>query len=506
MKIMMSKHESLECSGGAHWGGLALMLACGVAQIGCGNASKKECADSVIVSFTGECPGSDGSGATGTGEGGAGATSVGTSGSGGSSSKPGHGGAVTGGAAPVAPEPELVFQWGDPEHEGRLDAGDWFVDNSQGAHVGGSAVHPPKLLPGQEVSMSFDCGGQEHTQLSFALRRLSGSTELELFDGPTSRGIIIADGGWNGFVFDVPQGIHDYKLTVRNTGTAEIGVPYVLDSFVCKNAESTEGPNGFVTFDDAFIPLELGGTWFVDNLQGAHQGEAAVHPTPLGPGADSSMTFDCGGREHTQLSFVLRRLTGSTELELFDGETSRGVIVADGGWNGFVFDVPAGKHEYTLIARNTGTAAIGTPFVLDTFACKFEESTQDPEGYVTFDAGFIPIEIEGSWFVDNLHGTHQGEAAVHPPALEPGTDSSMTFDCTDPEHTTLSFVLRRLTGNTELLLLDGTKERDTLVKDGGWNALVYEAEPGSRQYTFTARNTGATRLQAPFVLDTFRCE
>ena len=42
MKIMMSKHESLECSGGARWGGLALVLACGVAQIGCGNASKKE--------------------------------------------------------------------------------------------------------------------------------------------------------------------------------------------------------------------------------------------------------------------------------------------------------------------------------------------------------------------------------------------------------------------------------------------------------------------------------
>jgi hypothetical protein len=503
MKIMMSKHESLECSGGARWGGLALVLACGVAQIGCGNASKKECADSVVVSFTGECPGSDGSGATGTGEGGAGATD----GAGPKGGVNGEGGVfTTAGSSATGAEPEVVFQWGDADSEGRLSSGEWQVDNSKGTHRGETAVHPPALDPGGEKSMSFDCGGEAHTQLSFVAWRLTNNTELEIFDGKTSRGIIDGGGGWNPVVLDVPPGKHEYTFTARNTGTAEIGVPYVLDTFVCKKASPEPGPNGFVDFDDSYIPLEIGEDWFVDNLRGAHQGEAAVHPPALDPGDAVSMSFDCGGREHTRLRFVAWRLTNNTELELMDGTTSRGVIDGGGGWNPFVFDVPAGKHTYSFIARNTGTTPISIPYVLDTFACDYTEAMPADKGFVDFDDGFIPVEVGEGWFVDNLRGAHQGEAAVHPPVLEAGDEASMTFECASANHTSLNFVAWRLTNNAELELFDGDVSRGKIDGGGGWNPLKYEGEPGARQYTFTVRNLGETRLTSPYVLDTFQCK
>lgn len=118
------------------------------------------------------------------------------------------------------------------------------------------------------------------------------------------------DGGFHPYVVNVSAGVHEYTFTVRNMGTTKIDVPYVLDSFVCKYAEPTEGVKGFVSFDDAFVPVELGTGWFVDNLRGAHEGEAALHPPALVPGGDASVTFECPGDKHTQLSFVAWRSQG----------------------------------------------------------------------------------------------------------------------------------------------------------------------------------------------------
>lgn len=505
MKNMTSKYEALGHCGSARWGGFALVLACGVVQLGCGNASKKDCADSLIVSFTGECPGSE---SDGGGEGGTGNVGAGTTNGGGKKGGDGGDGGVfvSGGTSPASPEPEVVFQWGDADVEGRLPSGQWQVDNAKGTHRGESAVHPPALDPGAEKTMTFDCGGQEHTQLSFVAWRLTNNTELEIFDGTTSRGIIDGGGGWHPFVFDVPPGKHTYTFIARNTGTAEIDVPYVLDTFVCSNALPEPGPNGFVDFDDAFIPLETGEDWFVDNLRGTHQGEAAVHPPALEPGEEASMSFDCGAREHTRLSFVAWRLTNDTELELMDGKVSRGIIDAGGGWHPFVFDVPAGKHTYTFIARNTGTTAISIPYVLDTFACEYEEAKPGGNGFVDFDDGFIPVELGDGWFVDNLRGVHQGEAAVHPPVLEAGEEASMTFECASESHTSLSFVAWRLANQTELELFDGDLSRGKIDGGGGWHPFKYEGEPGARQYTFTVRNLGTTLLTSAYVLDTFQCK
>jgi hypothetical protein len=496
----MCNNDSSGFGGGVRWGGIALGVALGLGSAGCGQANKDKCKESVINAYTGECGGDDGStSATGaTGSGATGATDDG----GGTPA-----GASTGnGGTKDTDEPATVYEWGQKNSEDNLSPGDWLVDNSKGQHQGENAVHPPALQPGEEASMTFDCNGQEHTQLSFVAWRLTGNTELELFDGSASRGIIDGAGGWNPFIFDVPAGKHEYTFTVRNTGTTKIDVPYVLDTFACKSAIAEAGLNGFVDFDDAFVPIELEGGWFVDNLRGQHQGEAAVHPPALEPGEDASMTFDCAGREHTQLSFVAWRLTGNTQMELFDGKTSRGTIDGAGGWNPFVIDVPAGEHEYTFKVTNTGTTRIDIPYVLDTFVCKNVAPTAGANGFVDFDDGFVPVEIAGDWFVDNIHGHHQGEAAVHPPALEAGEEKSMTFDCPADDHTRLSFVVWRLTGATELELLDGSNSRATIDGAGGWNPLMFDGEAKSRQYTFTARNTGTKKIDVPYVLDTFRCE
>jgi hypothetical protein len=480
--------------------GVATALA--VVTGACGEVKEDNCQDSVLAKLAGECEEYQGnSGGTGTGghagsvSSGGSVTSGGKAGTGGKVGTGGKGG--TGGTGPT--DPIVVFEWGEKETEDPFDAGEWRVDSTVGVHSGEIAVHPPTLAAGDELSMTFNCGGAEHTQISFMVRRLSGSAELELFDGEASRGTVIAYDSWQRQVVDVEPGKHTYTFTARNIGTTNIGVPFVVDSFVCKNATRSYGVNGFANSDDGAIPLEMTGEWFVDNLRSIHQGEAAVHPSMLKPGDSRSMTFSCE-EEHSQLSFLARRLSGNAELELFDGTVSRGTIVAYDSWLPQVVNVPLGKHTYTFTARNVGTTTIDVPFVLDTFVCRKESPAPALNGFIDFDQGFIPLEIEGDWFVDNLRSIHQGEAAFHPPALEPGDEKVMSIECAAAE---LRFVVRRTSGNAQLELDDGHVPQEITAYDSWANQVVRLA--GSTAITLTARNTGTTPIDVPFVVDTVVC-
>ncbi len=393
--------------------------------------------------------------------------------------------------------------------------GTWYVDNMRGANQGEAGLHPPPLGPGQHEEATFDCSGAETTQFSFVVRRLSENASLELFDGEESRGFIDVGGNWAGHVINVSAGSHSFRFVAKNTGTSEIDVPYILDTFACKNAptKTTDSDEfvDFVDFDQGFVPEQVGGEWYVDSVTGANQGEAGVHPPPLAPGAEASLTFDCAGNDVTQFSFVVRRLSENTTLELFDGEQSRGLIHVGGNWAQQVVNVPAGSHVFQLTAKNTGTAAIRVPYLLDTFACKNVApnavETDNYVDFVDFDSGFVPAQVAGEWFVDNLRGTNQGEAALHPPPLAPGAEAMMTFDCAGSEHSKLNFVVRRASENAEFEVFDGATSRGLVDVGGNWAEKLFEsAEPGYREYTFVARNKGASELDVPYVVDTLSCE
>jgi hypothetical protein len=148
------------------------------------------------------------------------------------------------------PEREIVFTWGEEGNERAFDAGDWFVDSAEGAQSGETAVHPSWLeAGGDDVSMTFDCDDQTHTQLSFWLVQQRGGSnsnsngipieqlglhlavdgvDRESFGGVYS----LRDGQWVQYTFDVPQGKHEYTFTVHSDD--EIAPPFVLDSFICQ--------------------------------------------------------------------------------------------------------------------------------------------------------------------------------------------------------------------------------------------------------------------------------
>lgn len=496
----MSNNDSHGYGGRVRWGALSSALALGLAAAACGQASKADCADSVISSYTGECPGNDdgtaGTGATGatntTDDGGDGGTNGGKGGSSG----------PNGGRGPTDEGPEIVYEWGTEGAEDGLDPGGWDIDNASGAWKGDNAVHPPKLKAHDEASMTFDCGGVAHTQVSFLVHRASENTELELFDGQVSRGLIHVGYGWEQQVIDVAPGKHDYQFVARNLGTTDIPAPYVLDGLVCKYATPTPGHNQVVSFDSGFVPVELDG-WFVDNMRGTHQGEAAVHPPIVAPGDEPSMTFDCAAAEHTQLTFMVHRARENTELELFDGEVSRGLVEVGYGWAQQIINVDRGPHEYKFVVRNLGTTVIPEPYVLDTFACNDVEPAAGHNGLVTADDQAIPPELTGQWFVDNMRGVHQGEAAVHPPVIEGHAEKELLLDC-GKLSSGLSFVAHRTTENAELEIFDGDDSRDMISVGYGWEARTYDMKTG--KYRFVARNKTAAPIREPYVLDTFKCE
>jgi hypothetical protein len=359
--------------------------------------------------------------------------------------------------------------------------------------------------------MEFDCGGAEHTELSFYAKRTTsyGVADLELWDGEVSRGIVpaIVD-GFVRFVLAVPRGIHSYTFNAQSLHTQELAPPFVVDSFICRDVPEELGANMVVNFDDGFIPPEQEG-WFVDNFGSQHQGDSAVHPPALEALDGVEMTFDCGGAEHTQLSFFARRTSsyGTAELAVFDGSESRGLVPAIvDGFTRFVLNVPQASHEYRFVARSMHTAWIPSPFVLDTFVCVNEDPALSPGSVVDFDDAFIPPEANG-WLVDNFLGQHMGEAATHPPSLEPGDSASLDFSC-PAGATQVTFQARRTSsyGTGDLVLFDGEEDRGVVpaIVDGFTPQTFEIGEPQALR--LTATNSHTARMEPPFVVDTFTCE
>lgn len=500
-----------------------LALACGVVQIGCGNASKQDCADSLIVSFTGECPGSESNG-TGDGGGEGGTENAGPSGSSGTSSggKTSRGGdtSITPGegpndacaklgrepdeAEPAAPsdaKPVVVYEWGQEGNEPTLDAGDWKVDNNS-VWKGQSAVHAQDLKAKGSATLPFDCGGLEHSQLSFVAHLGDQSAQLELFDGEVSRGKLAVGYNWTTQVLNVTPGKHEYRFVVTNVGTTSIAVPFVIDAFTCSSTELGASTSDVISFDDGFVPVESSG-WLVDNLRGVHEGEAAIHPPVLEPGDEPVMHFDCGGREHTRLSFVTHLAVEEGELEVCDGKTSRGKLGVGYNWTLQLLDVPAGKHNYTFIPRSRATKTIAEPFVMDTFTCTDNEIEAGHNGLITADGGFVPPELTGDWFVDNLRGAHEGEAAAHPPVLSGLGEATLEIDCGEST-AGLSFVAHRVTEQGELELFDGDESRGVVDLGYNWTKKTYQTETG--KYRLVASNPGTKQLSESFVVDTIQCD
>jgi hypothetical protein len=405
----------------------------------------------------------------------------------------------------------VVYQWGQVGEEGSLEATDWQVDTFAGAHAGETAVHPGELEAGASALFTFDCDGRQHTQLRFFAQRQSGA-ELQLSVDELHRAGLSrstrANGYWDEIVVDVDPGSHRYEFFIETD--AALPRSYVLDSFECLTEEPAPGPNGFVDFDDGFIPVEMKGGWFVDNIAGVHSGDAAVRAPELLAGDEASFEFSCTGEAHTQLRFFAQRQAG-IELDMAVENAHRARLAsstrANGYWDELIFTGKPSPRTYSFALEKPDQ---DTPrsFVLDSFACLEEEPKAAHNGFITFDQGFLPLEVEGDWVVDNVAGVHEGDQAIRPPELVSGDRATLTVHCEAPDHSRLRFFAQRQSG-AELTLAVGDEHRASFLSstraNGYWDPQTVDSEPpGPRTYTFQI--VAETDLPRSYVLDTFICE
>src|SRR5262249_21734425 len=148
-------------------------------------------------------------------------------------------------------------------------------------------------------------------------------------------------------VVDVPEGVHEYSF--KATAQQNVGPAFVLDSLVCREVPPV--PSLTVDFDDVFVPPETTGDWIVTNTREVDQGQAAIDHKAMVAGEEAVLNLDCGGQEHTQVSFGFNQLEGSATLELlkdgkrreiFSGYTTD--INASLNWGHFIVDVEPGAH------------------------------------------------------------------------------------------------------------------------------------------------------------------
>ncbi len=229
----------------------------------------------------------------------------------------------------------------------------------------------------------------------------------------------------------------------------------------------------------------------------------------MNAGDEKSFSFDSGNEDHTQLAFALYGhgpdASGFLELRV-DGNlwARRAPTHWANGWGHFMLDVARGPHEYTFTVK-TPDGDSPPPFSLDTLRCMDVPPTSAENGVVDLDDGFVPIEIEGAWVVDNLSSVHEGECAVHPPPMLSGDTSAMQLSCSG---TQLAFRLQGAGPDSDAKLEISIDDAPRSVIGqrhwaNGYGEYLFNVPSGGHVYRFEAQANNDSG--PPFVLDTFAC-
>jgi hypothetical protein len=163
--------------------------------------------------------------------------------------------------------------------------------------------------------------------------------------------------------------------------------------------------------------------------------------------------LNCGGASHNELTFWYLGAPASGEsLALYVdgtlywtfGSTNTNGFYSQ--WAEFALVVPTGTHSYEWVeAAATG----GSPgFWVDDISCSYTPTIPNTTGSWTFDDGFVPPEITGTFQVDDSNAQCSSNTAscggrdlfsAHPPTLGASGTSSMSFSCGGQAHSSLSF-------------------------------------------------------------------
>jgi hypothetical protein len=163
--------------------------------------------------------------------------------------------------------------------------------------------------------------------------------------------------------------------------------PFWVDAIQCVNNPVAINATGGFGFEEGFVPPEFGsnasgapstalkvGDWWIDNSS-PFTGTFSAHPPLMDGSATKSLSFACGGKAHTQISFVYRGLApaaGQT-LKFYIDDVLNQTFGQTSGNNfttgGMTFS-SAATHTYRWDASTAPTVPAQPPFWVDVIQCQ----------------------------------------------------------------------------------------------------------------------------------------
>jgi hypothetical protein len=404
--------------------------------------------------------------------------------------------------AVVTTAPATVYR--EDFEKGAQPAWRWQVAD-QSVQQGQFAARPPMLEAGGESPFTVNCGGLEHTSLAFYYRNYYASLDL-LVDGELYEELPNTGGGYVERTIVVPAGAHTYQWRA-NASTA--GVPALgLDDIRCVRTPVLRNGTATWTFDQGFTPIELTGFssksdgWEISN--GGQAGGFEARPAIADAGGRVSLESDCGGLEHSELTFYYRNYYAMIALYVDDALYEE-LPNTGGGFAQRTVVVPSGSHTYRWEARvdTAGRANVG----LDSIACRNKPTRTNRNRTWGFDEGFVPSEFEGfssvsdGWEISN--GGQAGGLEARPAVLDAGGSAALSTTCDGFAHSALSFHYRNYYGTLELHV-DGRLYESLANTGGGYASRTIVLPSGTHTYRWVARTDTAGRPNVG--LDTVVCQ
>ena len=140
------------------------------------------------------------------------------------------------------------------------------------------------------------------------------------------------------------------------------------------------------------------GDWVVDGTSPL-AGSASAHPPSLPANSHANMSFACGNKVHSQISFAYRGLAPAAGqvLKLYVDEVLYQTFGQTPGNNfaGVTMTVPTGIHTYRWEAEGSGTDGRGATAVLGRLdsGAPIRRVSPTPPARSGFEEGFVPPEF-----------------------------------------------------------------------------------------------------------------
>ena len=452
--------------------------------------------------------------------------------------------------ADVAPQPNPSGVWGFAEGHYPVEltadadggAAAFVVDNDANDTPAGSlSIRPPLLPDDGKAALNFSCGDAPSSALGFRYRGYGPSAGqlLNLYvDGKlhgTYRGT--PEGAWVDVTIapasDPPTSRQRHLYRWEAVTDRASRPPYWIDAVRCRDVAPQANASGVWAFDEGHYPIELTAgpegdatAFLVDNGASYGPGDSlSIHPPPLPDNGRATLSFSCGDRPSSQLTFMLRGFnpTAGQTLTLYvDGKLYRTLGgTPDGAWVNVTLD-PAGDtptstrthvYRWEAVTDRAGQP----PYWIDALACEDHPPRPNTGGTWSFGEGHYPVEltadpdgVAAAFVVDNeANDTPAGPLAIHPPLLPSRGRAALNFSCGGKPHRRLTFDYRGYLPAPEQVLhvyVDGALHASYGgTTDGSWvGVTIQHATTAVHAYRWETPTAAAG--QPPYFLDDLRCE